>query len=57
MGRSAFMWLFYGSLGALYRPLILYMPLVSACVIDVNAFKGTINLKHLCPGQWLEFKP
>jgi hypothetical protein len=23
----------------------------------VNAFKGTINLKSLCPGQQLKFKP
>jgi hypothetical protein len=25
--------------------------------MTVNAIKGTINLKPLHPGQWLEFKP
>jgi len=40
---------FADSLGALYGPLILDMSRVSVHRKDVNAFKGTINLKPSCP--------
>jgi hypothetical protein len=35
----------------MYRPVILCVPPVSAHRMVVNVSKGTVNLKHLSPGQ------
>jgi len=42
---------FNDSLSAMYVPLILYKLLALAHCMDVNAFKGCINLEPLHPEQ------
>jgi hypothetical protein len=49
--------LYVSGLGALYGPFNPHILLASVHYTVVNAFKGTINVKPLHPGQELEFKP
>jgi hypothetical protein len=44
------------TLGALYRPLVPHMLLISMNCMVMKAFKGTVNLKPLLPGLKLKFK-
>lgn len=43
-------------LGALYTPLVPHMLPISMNCMVMNAFKRTVNLKPLLPGNKLEFK-